>query len=74
MEVTKITPFYSVNTKGDISFSRAAIEIKINGNRVILTEDGKHKVPLRYILSEGDKNTLALAIFLAKFDLIPDSD
>ena len=74
MEVTKITPFYLVKKKEGISFDRAAIEVKINGNRVLLSEEGKHKVPLRYVLSEGDKNTLALAIFLAKFDLISDSD
>lgn len=73
IEVTKITPFYSFG-KGSATFQRAAIEIKVNGNRVVLDEDGKSKIPLRYVLSEGDKNTLALAIFLAKFDLIADSE
>ena len=71
--MTKITPFYSFG-KGSATFQRAAIEIKVNGNRVVLDEDGKSKIPLRYVLSEGDKNTLALAIFLAKFDLIADSE
>lgn len=44
--------------------------IKIHSMEIKLNE--RNKYSLKYALSEGDKNALALSFFLAKLDLIPN--
>lgn len=66
VEIMSVNPVYT-REKG---FKLANFEIKINGR--IITLNDRAESSLKYYLSEGDKNSVALAIFLAKFDLIPD--
>ena len=66
IEFVRVEPIY---TK-EHGFKQANFEIKVNGR--IITLSDRSESSLKYFLSEGDKNSVALAIFLAKFDLIPD--
>jgi len=49
---------------------RVLYSIEITGYDV--KKDANHKQSLKYVLSEGDKNSLAFSFFLAKLDLLPD--
>lgn len=66
IEFISIEPIYTSETR----FKQANFEIKVNGQHV--TQKDRTQSSLKYYLSEGDKNTVALAIFLAKFDLVED--
>lgn len=49
---------------------RIIYNIKIDGQHIKMDEDERYS--LKYALSEGDKNALALSFFLARLDLIPN--
>lgn len=54
---------------------RLVYGIKINNHEIHFTERESSASPsLKYYLSEGDKNALALSFFLAKMDIVPNPE
>ena len=48
--------------------------IEINGHKIHFTERESGCPSLKYFLSEGDKNALALSFFLAKMNIVPNPE
>lgn len=57
-------------TKGNSHTQNIVYGLEMDGHNITIEE--RNNVSLKYFLSDGDKNALALSFFLAKLDMIPD--
>ena len=68
LRLTKIKTFKDSAGKKQ----RLVYSLSIHGHEINIEQ--RENTSLKYYLSDGDKNALALSFFLAKFDLIPNKD
>lgn len=68
LKLTKIKTFKDSAGKKQ----RLVYSLSIHGHEINMQQ--RENTSLKYYLSDGDKNALALSFFLAKFDLIPNKD
>ncbi|MCY7078057.1 AAA family ATPase [Streptococcus oralis] len=71
LKLNSIRPIYSVIGKNKVAFNTALFDITIYDKTITIND--RTEKSLKYYLSEGDKNTIALSLFLAKFDMIADA-
>lgn len=71
LKLNSIRPIYSVIGKNKVAFNTALFDITIYDKTITINDRTENS--LKYYLSEGDKNTIALSLFLAKFDMIADA-
>ena len=73
------TPLRLTNMKlishGSSTTQKIIFGLNICGNEISVEDrDSTDNNSLKYLLSEGDKNALSLSSFLAKFDIIPNTN
>ncbi len=58
--------------KGNSHTQNIVYGLEMEGHNITIAE--RNSVSLKYFLSDGDKNALALSFFLAKIDMLPNKD